>query len=156
MEVGRGDEQVRGPLVADRVADHPRRLGPERQSVLRLLGARLALGVVVRPLVERDDALQGLVDHLLPEFDRLGQHDLFLGRQQGDLADLLEVHADRVVDPDHVGAERLELFLGGLLELDRIELRRCIERDAAGCLAVLADDFDAEVGGLRQCVGGRQ
>jgi hypothetical protein len=39
---------------------------------------------------------------LLAELDRLGEVDLFLRGEQGDLADLLEVHADRVVDADEV------------------------------------------------------
>ena len=38
-------------------------------------------------------------------------------RQEGDPADLPEVHADRVVDPDHVGREGLELLGGRLREL---------------------------------------
>ena len=33
-----------------------------------------------------------------------------IGRQERDLADLLEVHPDRVVDADHVGGEGLELL----------------------------------------------
>ena len=49
--------------------------------------------------------LPRLLDELLAELDRLGEDDLLLGGQQRDLADLLEVHPDRVVDPDHVGAD---------------------------------------------------
>ena len=100
------------------------RLVAERQAVLRLGGPGLALGVVERPLVERDDRLPRLLDDLLAELDGLGQDDLFLGGQQGDLADLLEVHPDRVVDADHVGADRLELLGGRLLDLLRVELGR--------------------------------
>ena len=78
--------------------------------------------------MERDDALPRRLDQLLAELDRLGEDDLLLGGEQGDLADLLEVHPDRVVDPDHVGRERLELLGGGLLELLRVELRRPVDR----------------------------
>ena len=101
---GGGDEQVLRALSRDRVADQLVGLVAERQPVLRLRGPGLALGVVERPLVERDDPLPRLLDELLAELDRLGEDDLLLGGQQGDLADLLEVHPDRVVDPDHVGA----------------------------------------------------
>ena len=119
VEVRRGDEQVGGVGRRDRVADEPMALVAERQPVLRLERSGLRLRVVGRPLVERDDALPRLVDELLPELDRLGQDDLFLGGQQRDLADLLQVHPDRVVDADHVGREGLELGGGGLLELLR-------------------------------------
>ena len=78
--------------------------------------------------MERDDALPRLLDHLLAELDGLGQDDLLLGGQQGDLADLLEVHPDRVVDADHVGREGLELLPGRLLDLLRVELGRGIRR----------------------------
>ena len=73
------------------------RLGPERQAVLRLGSARRVLGVVERPLVERDDPLPGCLDELLAELDRLGQDDLLLRGQEGDPADLREVHPERVV-----------------------------------------------------------
>ena len=101
---GGATSRSRGALSRDRVADQLVGLVAERQPVLRLRGPRLALGVVERPLVERHDALPGRLDQLLAELDRLREDDLLLGRQQGDLADLLEVHPDRVVDPDHVGA----------------------------------------------------
>ena len=120
VEVGRRHEQVGGASsTAMRSRDHPVGLVAERQPVLRLGRPGLALGVVERPLVERDDRLPRLVDDLLAELDRLGQDDLLLGGQQGDLADLLEVHPDRVVDPDHVGRERLELLRRRLLDLGR-------------------------------------
>jgi hypothetical protein len=57
--------------------------------------------------VERDDPLPRCLDQLLTELDRLGQDNLFLCGQQGDLADLPEIHPDRVADADHVGRERL-------------------------------------------------
>ena len=112
---------------------------------------RLALGIVVRPLVERDDPLPGLVDHLLAELDGLGQDDLFFRGQESDLADLLEVHPDRVVDPDHVGAEGLELLGCRLFELDRVELGGSIERNG-GALAVLAHDLDTQIGSFGEGV----
>ena len=128
---GVGDEQVLGrPLP--RSPRGPSR-GPRRPNGRRcccFMRARLALGVVQRPLVERDDALPRLLDQLLAELDGLGQDDLFLGGQQGDLADLLEVHPDRVVDADHVRGDRLEVLGGRLVDRLRIELRRAHPRAA--------------------------
>ncbi len=69
--------------------------GPNGRLMLGLGGPGLALGVVEGPLVEREDPLPGRLDEPLAELDRLGQDDLLLGGQQGDLADLLEVHPDR-------------------------------------------------------------
>ena len=127
VEVRRRHEQV-GGARAPSAGDELVRLLAERQPVLRLGRPGLALGVVERPLVERDDALPGRLDHLLAELDGLGQDDLFLGGQQGDLADLLEVHPDRVVDPDHVGGDGLELLGGRLLDLLGVELGRRVGR----------------------------
>ncbi len=95
--------------------------------------------------MERGDGLPRLLDHLLAELDGLGQDDLLLGGQQGDLADLLEVHPDRVVDADHVGADGLEVLGGRLLDLLRVELGRTLRRKACrrGFGAVLGDDLDA-------------
>ena len=100
--------------------------------------------------MERDDPLPGRLDHLLAELDGLGQDDLFLGGQQGDLADLLEVHPDRVVDPDHVGGDGLELLGGRLLDLLRVELGRRIGRQLGGRVgrAVVGDDDDPDVGAV--------
>ena len=100
--------------------------------------------------MERDDALPGRLDHLLAELDGLGQDDLFLGGQQGDLADLLEVHPDRVVDPDHVGRDGLELLGGGLLDLLRVELGGRVRRQLRRRIdrAVLGHDDDADVGAV--------
>ena len=119
----------------------------ERQPVLRLGGPRLALGVVQGPLVERCHALPGLLDHLLAELDGLGQDDLFLGGQQGDLADLLEVHPDRVIDADHVGADGLEVLGGRLLDLLGVELGRAFGRKARRGIgrAVLGHDLDVHL-----------
>ena len=150
VEVGRGDQQVGRRLVRDRATDEVVRLLAERQAVLRLRRAGLALGVVEGPLVERDDPLPGRLDHLLAELDGLGQDDLFLGGQQGDLADLLEVHPDRVIDPDHVGRDGLELLGGGLLDLLRVELGGRVGRQL-GCRidrAVFGDDHDPDVGAV--------
>ena len=155
VEVGRRDEQVLGRLGRDRGAHEGVRLVAVRQAMLRLLGPGLALGVVQRPLVERHDALPRLVDELLPELDGLGQDDLFLGGQQGDLADLLEVHPDRVIDADHVGADGLEVLGGRLLDLLGVELGRPFERQLGRGVdgAVLGDDLDVHLGiGVR---GGR-
>src|SRR3990172_1946896 len=155
VEIGRRHEQVAGPVPRDRVADEAVGLLAERQAVLRLEGPGLRFGVVGRPLVERDEALPGLLGELLTELDRLGQDDLFLGRQEGDLADLLEVHPDRVVDPDHVGREGLELLGRRLLELGGIQLGGSIRGQAdpgRGHLGVLRDDLDGGV--VRVVVGG--
>ena len=100
--------------------------------------------------MERDDPLPGCLDHLLAELDGLGQDDLFLGGQQGDLADLLEVHPDRVVDPDHVGRDGLELLGGGLLDFLGVELGGRVGGQL-GCRiddAVLGDDHDPDIGAV--------
>ena len=152
VEVRRLDQEALGRLGRDPLRDELVRLRPVGQAVLLLLGSRLALGVVERPLVEGHDALPGLLDHLLAELDRLREDDLFLGGQQGDLADLLEVHPDRVIDADHVGADGLEVFGGRLFDLGRTELRRRIGRQlgAVRRRIVLDDhgDVAALIGGL--------
>ncbi len=51
-----------------------------------------------------DRERRGLERHLA-ELDGLGEVDLFLGGEERDLPDLLEVHTDRVVDADEVGGE---------------------------------------------------
>src|SRR3989304_540328 len=66
----------------------------------------------------------GLFRGLHPQLDRLGQDGLLLGVEEGNLADLLEVHADGVVDADHVGRQRLELLGRRLLELLGVDLGR--------------------------------
>ena len=154
MEVRRRNEQVGHRLVGQGLADHLVRLGPERQPVLRFRGARLALRVVERPLVERHDALPGRLDQLLAELDRLGKDDLLLGGEQRDLADLLEVHPDRVVDPDHVGRERLELLGRRLLELLRVELRRHVDDARDRALGAVADDLDVHLDRVAEHIGG--
>ena len=95
-----------------------------------------------------DDALPRLVDELLAELDGLGQDDLFLGGQQGDLADLLEVHPDRVIDADHVGADGLEVLGGRLLDLLGVELGRPLGRQLGRRIerAVVGDDLDVHLG----------
>ena len=115
-----------------------------RQAMLRVLFARLGLGLVLCPLPQREHGLLRLVDDLLAELDGLGQHDLFLGIQERHLADLLEVHADRVVDADHVGGDRVQLLGGRLLGHLRVQLgRRLFPR----CLLGLVDGHvDAELG----------
>ena len=142
VKVGGRDQQVLRALRRDRGAHHLVRLVTERQAVLRLHGPRLVLGVVEGPLVERHHRLPRLLDHLLPELDGLGEDDLLLGGQQRDLADLLEIHPDRVVDADHVGREGLELLGRRLLDLLRVELRRSFGGQTRGGLgdASFADD----------------
>ncbi len=92
--------------------------------------------------MERHHRLPGRLDGLLAELDRLGQDDLLLGGQQGDLADLLEIHPDGIVDPDHVRGERLELLGGRLLELGRVELGRGIGRQDDARRLALDRDVD--------------
>ena len=144
---GVGTQQVRGEVRRDRLADEFVRLGPERQPVLLLHRAGLALGVVQGPLVERDDALPRLFGQLLAELDRLRQDDLFLGGEQRDLADLLEVHPDRVVDPDHVRGDGFEVLGRGLLDGLGIQLGRGVGRQCRSRIgrAVVRDHDDPDV-----------
>ena len=95
-----------------------------RQPVLRVLLAGLGLRSVARPLPQGQHRLLGFVDDLLAELDRLGEDDFLLGVEQRHLADLLEVHAHRIVDADHVGGDRVELLGRRLLSLLRVELGR--------------------------------
>ena len=154
VEVGRGRQEVRRPRIRDGALHEVVRLLAERQPMLGLGRARLALGVVERPLVERDDPLPGCLDQLLAELDGLGQDDLFLGGQQGDLADLLEVHPDRVVDPDHVGRDGLELLGGGLFDLLGVQFGGSVRGELGGRIAhaVVGYDDDADVGAVLGCV----
>jgi len=102
--------------------------------------------------VERDHPLPGRLDELLAELDRLGQDDLLLGGQEGDRADLSEVHPDRVVDPDQVRGECLEPLGGRLLALLRVELGGGIGGERARLGHVLVDHLDTDdyrVGGRR-------
>src|SRR5665647_546949 len=69
VEGGRSHEQVTGRLVGDGVADHRVCLGPVQQTELRLGRSSLVLGVVERPLVERDDPLPWRLSQLLAELD---------------------------------------------------------------------------------------
>ena len=93
-----------------------------------------------------------------PELDRLGEDDLLLGGEQRDLADLLEVHPDRVVDPDHVRGERLELLRGRLVDLGRAQLRGRVHarRHLDPLDRLLLDDLDREARRRRLGVLGRQ
>ena len=144
VEVGHRLQEPLGGGRGERRPHHPVDVGPVGKLVLLVGGARLALGLVPGPLPEGEDPLLRLLDDLLAQLDRLGQHDLLLGRQQGDLADLLEVHADRVVNPDHVGRERLELLGGrllGLLGLDLLDGRLDPDR----FVGLLDRHLDAEV-----------
>jgi hypothetical protein len=95
--------------------------------VLAATYARLGFRAVAGPFEERQDRLPGLQRNLFAELDRLGQNDLFFGTQQGDAADLAQVHPDRVVDLDHVDRKGLELLGGRLLERDGIQPGRAHE-----------------------------
>ena len=141
VEVRRRNEQIGGFGGLDGVRDHLGRLGREGQLVVRLDRPGLALGLVVRPFVERDDALPRLIDHLLAELDGFGQDDFFLGRQERDLADLLQVHPDRVVDSDHVGRKSFELLGGRLLERLGVQLDRHLAHDAWADQTVFLGDY---------------
>ena len=119
--------------------------------MLGVLVAGLLLGLVLGPLPQREDGLPRLVDDLLAELDRLGQHDLLLGVEQRDLADLLQVHADRVVDADHVGGDRVQLLRRRLLGRLGVEFGRRLFPGLAG---VVDGDLHAQLGGYGQAVAG--
>ena len=145
VEVGRRREQVGRALRAAMASATILCVsGPNGSRCCGFAGPGLALGVVERPLVERDDRLPRLLDDLLAQLDRLGQDDLLLRGEQGDLADLLEVHPDRVVDPDHVRGERLGLQLlgGGLLDLGGRQLRAGRPRPAGTGTPSIASSLD--------------
>ena len=99
-----------GPPV-DRVARDARRLLRQVEGAHGGHAASLRLGVERDPRVQVHQRPGGILDRQLAELDRLGEDDLLLGGEERDLADLLEVHADRVVDADEVGGERLEILL---------------------------------------------
>ena len=76
------------------------RLGGERRikAVPLLLLARLELGLVVRPLVQVVDGLPRLVGHLFAKLNHLGEDDLLFSGEQANAANLLEVHANWVIN----------------------------------------------------------
>ena len=153
MEVDRRLEQAVRLCRGERAAHDAVRLVLVRQPVLRELVARLWLCLVPRPLPQRQDRLLRLVDDLLAELDRLGQDDLFLGVEQRHLADLLEVHPDRVVDADHVGRDRVQLLGGRLFGHLGVELgRRLFPRRL---VRVVEGNLDAKLAGYGQTVVGR-
>ena len=151
--LGTGELEVRGRhqqavLLAGTDGTHDDALGVSGEVVQPMLWALLAalvLGVVLGPLPEREHRPPGLGHDLLAELDGLGEYDLFLSIEQGNLADLLEVHADGVVDADHVLGHRLQLGLGrGLVVVVILELRR---RVLPGLLLALLDgDLYAQLG----------
>ena len=94
-----------------------------------------------------------LVDDLLAELDRLGQDDLFLGVEERHLADLLEVHPDRVVDADHVGGDRVELLRGGLFCSSGSSLAGGSSQGWRSFSSTR--DVDAELGGTASPLSGR-
>jgi len=89
-----------------------------RRDLHRAVEGQIALedlGEDVGGLLEAVVALQDAPAEVHPRhLDLLGQVDLLLARQQGDLAHLGQVHPDGIVDPLGDG---FELFLGGLLVL---------------------------------------
>ena len=95
VEVRRRGQQVLGALVRDRVAGPS--CGPRRRTAAGAAAWRSGSCCSVSWRVHswsETIAFQGASTSLLAELDRLGQDDLLLGGQQGDLADLLEVHPD--------------------------------------------------------------
>src|SRR5215213_2955277 len=114
--------------------------------MLRLLGARLALRVMERPLVKRHDPHPGRLDELLTELDRLREDDFLFGGEEGDLADLLEVHPNRVIDPDHVGGDRLEILGGGFLDFRRVEFGGSFESTASPSAPMTSTAISPSVG----------
>ncbi len=99
-----------GPPV-DRVAGDARRLLRQVEGAHGGHAASLRLGVEGDPGVQVHQRSGRILDRQLAELDRLGEDDLLLGGEERDLADLLEVHANRVIDADEVGGERLEVLL---------------------------------------------
>src|SRR5439155_16057811 len=87
--------------VAERLVREPRRLVDE----LLRTADRHALLHLDAQLVEVDGRERRRHERLLAELDRLCEVDLLLRGEERDLADLLEVHADRVVDADEVRRE---------------------------------------------------
>ncbi len=116
------------------------------EAVLGALEPAVTLGVVARPQPEREHGPPGLLHDLLAQLDGLGEDDLLLRVEERHLADLLEVHAHRVVDADHVLGHGIELGLrGGLVLLVLLELGRGL---LPGLLLALLDaDLHAQLGG---------
>ena len=81
-------------------------LGLEREHValvLAAVGGRL--GLVERPLVDREDRLPRLRLRLGAELHALGQDDLLLRGQQRHTADLAQVQADGIVGVQDLGLD---------------------------------------------------
>src|SRR5205823_3862975 len=113
-------------------------------------------------LVEVDHRQRRRDERLLAELDGLREVDLFLGGEERDLPDLLEVHADRVVDADEVGGEDrrdavLALrFLGLLfLFLDLVPRRPAVGFEDLDVVVVEGDEelFDLTGFGVREPAG---
>ena len=99
------------------------------EAVPLLLLARLQLRLVVRPLVQVVDRLPRLVRHLLAKLNHLGEDDLLFGGEQPDATDLLQVHADWIVN-----AHRLRHRLGDRLCDLRHLWRRNLQQRCGGGL----------------------
>ena len=106
-----GSARLRPGPPVDRVVGDVRCLAGQVEgahaAMLRAFGSLSSVSTQAKD----DEGRPRLLDDQLAELDRLGQDDLFLGGEQRDLADLLEVHPDRVVDPDEIGGERLQVLL---------------------------------------------
>ena len=101
-----------------------RLLGNDRiKAIPLLLLARLQLRLVVRPLVQVVDRLPRFVCHLLAELDHLGEDDLLFCGEQPNTTDLLQVHADRIVNADRLG-HRFGDRLGDLRHFGRRNLKQ--------------------------------
>src|SRR6266571_891321 len=99
-------------LVAEREAERLVREARGLVDELLRTSERHALLHFDTELVQVDHRQRRRYKRLLAELDRLGEVDLFLGREQRDLPDLLEIHADRVVDADEVrGQDRRDRVL---------------------------------------------
>jgi len=83
------------------------------------------------------------------DLDPLGQLDLLVAGQEGDLAHLGQVHADRVVDPagdlvlELLGAE--VVVVGGLVDDLVVGVGVVLAAEEAGLGLLLADQLDAEL-----------
>ena len=68
------------------------------KAVPLLLLARLEFRLVIGPLMQVVDGLPRLVGHLLAELNHLGEDNLLFGGEQSNATNLLEVHANWIVD----------------------------------------------------------
>ena len=88
----------------------------EGQPVGRVRGAGISLGRTPRPLPEREDSPLRLSDDLSTQHDRLGEHDLLLGREEAQLADRSEIRVKRVAEGVAIGWDELGRPAAGVLD----------------------------------------